>query len=531
MKKLILVLMVSVMVLAVAFSLFACTPSNEDGSGDQNQTENNNQGNGDVTPTPVLPEADDACSFVSIDINPEISLTVDENDVVVTVYGENEDGKVLLYEETAKIVGKDVETAVDTIVDLAIEYGYLTEENKVVGTTVSSADDEKIQALLNKVNGKITASAKKSGLTVEIDPEGAFSMLRDLEELKAKYPDNTAVQSLTVSKFQLALSASESGDISLIGAVELDDEELIEMIAESHSKMEAFVTESYLKAKSEAMAIYDKVAGLAIDGVYSKYYFDNAMAHVTTCYYGPVYLMYSATARGFDAIADAMEYADEYVDYELTPEQVTTVMSGLQIQDRTLIEDVDGKVTIDSIEAYADKELKNMDKGAEYDAYKAQIASVLGDMEAGMKATAQEMLNTYVPTIKALMSEMEIYVNALETLKTYPMVSGKVEEYVNDYRTLVGEVSSAIDGNVLGLTADEFRAKVDELKEKAEGVLELIEEDLSDAEEEAVEALIEAKLAEIKAQREALEETLKGLEESAKSRLATLKEERKTANA
>ena len=39
-------------------------------------------------------------AYVSLDINPAIELIVDKDNNVVSVRGENEDGQVLLYEET-----------------------------------------------------------------------------------------------------------------------------------------------------------------------------------------------------------------------------------------------------------------------------------------------------------------------------------------------------------------------------------------------------------------------------------------------
>lgn len=137
-KKLFSTFLVAFIVLVLSFSLIACTPTNDESSNDDNTNQNQQQTN---TNPPTTPQVEEACSFVSLDINPEISLTIDENELVVSVYGENEDGQVLLYEESANIVGKDIESAIDKIVSLAIEYGYLDEENKVVGTTVSSADD------------------------------------------------------------------------------------------------------------------------------------------------------------------------------------------------------------------------------------------------------------------------------------------------------------------------------------------------------------------------------------------------------
>ena len=72
-----------------------------------------------------------------------------------------------------------------------LNYEYIDEENKVVGTTVSSENPEWAVALQEKVNTKITASAKELGLDITTDDEGAYSLMRQLEAFKAKYPEKS----------------------------------------------------------------------------------------------------------------------------------------------------------------------------------------------------------------------------------------------------------------------------------------------------------------------------------------------------
>jgi hypothetical protein len=159
-------------------------------------------------------EGKDAAAFVALDINPSIELTLDENDVVVSVYGANDDGKLLVYNENAGIVGKKVDTAVAYITNLALEMGYLCEDNSQVSTYVSSGNGGNADGLRNKINAKIVETAEAKELSVTVDVDTAFAVLCELEELKSFYPENTAIQNLTPGKFRLALSASGDGDRS-----------------------------------------------------------------------------------------------------------------------------------------------------------------------------------------------------------------------------------------------------------------------------------------------------------------------------
>ena len=80
-----------------------------------------------------------ATSFVSLDVNPEIELTLDENDVVLSVHGANEDARVLLLGEV-DLKGKTLDEAVVIITELAVELGYLSEDNKYpVAFTISGS--------------------------------------------------------------------------------------------------------------------------------------------------------------------------------------------------------------------------------------------------------------------------------------------------------------------------------------------------------------------------------------------------------
>lgn len=85
-------------------------------------------------------------ALVSVDVNPSIDLVVDKNNNVLSVKGNNEDGKLVLYGE--KIVGKDLEDALEIIINIENETGYLVSGNLTANEntiTISiTADTDKI---------------------------------------------------------------------------------------------------------------------------------------------------------------------------------------------------------------------------------------------------------------------------------------------------------------------------------------------------------------------------------------------------
>ena len=287
-KKLISLLLMLSLLLSAGLVLTSCNIPDEDVGGDP----------------------DSSTTFVNIAINPEISLTVDGAGKVIAAVGENEDGQVLLYGETG-IEGATLEAATEKIIKLAIDMGFLSEENPDVQTLVSSTDAEVEGELLEKLQTKITATAESSGLSVTASTEGAYALMRDLQAFKAANPDVAAIQALTVKDYKLALSASENGDITLEAAIALDDTELIALLSDTYAKVEEYSTREYEIAKAKAQSVFDKALNLKLDAVYTTYYLTHAAKHPTTGYLGILYQLYAMSAHSFEALIEGLALIEE----------------------------------------------------------------------------------------------------------------------------------------------------------------------------------------------------------------------------
>lgn len=467
----------------------------------------------------------DSQAYVSLDINPAIELIVDSDNNVVSVRGENEDGQVLLYQEEG-IVGVSVDVAIQKITDLAIEYGYLSEDNKVVDTLVTSDSDKFATEILNKVNATVTATASDLGLSVTTDGEGAYSLLRQMEEVKAQFPNNKAIQNMSVQKFKLALSVSETGDISIEAAVEMDDAELIEALKTATAKIEEFATEAYTKAKETALAAYDQVTEVASYGAYTLFYTKNILKHPTTCYYGGVYQMYATAAKGIGAVCKLAELATSVKNYPLNDEQVAAVVEALGLESSDPIKNSNGEVTVESIEAYADVLFKNSPAGQELEQMKSDLTTALGEAESVIKQKVNEISEEYKPQIEAA---MEVANAAMEAVKTIASAFPLFNQIVTDFTDIMGDIETIINGDAIML--DVLKEKVVRLETKANEYLEKIKGDLSEEEWATVENDRLAIIEKMSAAKTELENALTKAEQSAKDYLASLKAERKTDNA
>ena len=126
----------------------------------------------------------EAKSMVTIDTNPSIELVVDEKDKVVSVRGANDDGKLVLYGE--KVVGKDVEKAVEIIIQAEIDTGYIVANAQIranqFSLTVSSDTTVESSELINSIQNKVKEVCENNNIAIELEESKALAR-SELEKL------------------------------------------------------------------------------------------------------------------------------------------------------------------------------------------------------------------------------------------------------------------------------------------------------------------------------------------------------------
>ena len=468
-------------------------------------------------------------AYISLDINPAIELIVDKDSNVISVRGENEDGQVLLYEETG-IKGEKIDAAINKITDLAVKYGYLDEDNKVVDTLVTSGDNAFATEILSKVNTSVTATAANLGLTVATDGEGAYSLLRKMDEVKKRFPNNKAIRNMSVSKFKLALSVSETGEISLDSAAALDDAKLIEMLREASPQIEEFATAAYMETKTKALAIYEQATELACNAVYTQYYLEKMLSHPLTAYYGGVYQMYASAAKGFDVICDVAELAANVSNYPLNEAQINAVVTALGMESADALKNSNGEITIDSIEAYADKLFKNTPASEAVEQMKSDLTKALAQAESVVKEKVNEMAEEYKPQIENAVTNARQILSSVESMMSILPESVKtvINEASADLNDILAEVETVLKRETIEVC--ELRSFANRLDKKAGEYLNKIQADLTEAELAEIETRKTAVVNKMSEQKQALEKALDDAAKAAKDYLSELKEARKNAS-
>ncbi len=163
---------------------------------------------------------------MTVDINPSVEFMVDDQNKIVSVTALNDDGSILIIGET--FIGKTPEEAVELMVSIAAETGYLTEGNaEVTENTVKisvSGDTKYAKKLMKSVEKKAAATMKK------LDIDG------NIEKVEALHSDALR---------KIALSTSIYTEEELAS---MDDVQLYNVIAQGRIETALLLTEDMRNA-------------------------------------------------------------------------------------------------------------------------------------------------------------------------------------------------------------------------------------------------------------------------------------------
>ena len=109
-------------------------------------------------------------AVINLDLNPSVSLAVDDKGKVTAVYGNNDEGKMIIADE--ELVGKDVEDALSIIVDIETKCGFFVKAsvnndyNNLSITINAGCDDEKFNKMQEEIKTIIETKLNELGIFV-----------------------------------------------------------------------------------------------------------------------------------------------------------------------------------------------------------------------------------------------------------------------------------------------------------------------------------------------------------------------------
>ena len=346
----------------------------------------------------------EAKSMVTIDTNPSIELVVDEKDKVVSVRGANDDGKLVLYGE--KVVGKDVEKAVEIIIQAEIDTGYIV-ANAQIGAnqfslTVSSDTTVESSELINSIQNKVKEVCENNHIAIALEESKALAR-SELEKLALEL-DPTLTEE----------RVKEMETSQLLTVVKLYQLETVELY---NAKLEELYTDvkefkfDYMSQEStlEAMKTVDgAIANLAI-----------------TAYESAVNLLKSAQ------------------------ESVETARYNLLVKEDSIYQQQVAAVKDKKQEVLALKnEVAKLEDGAEKTNKEALLTIALNNLDSAevLLQQAYTNANTALDTVvKALDSAMTSLDNALDTfLKAYASVTDTIKEKLVEAENKLNESKDQI---------------------------------------------------------------------------------------
>lgn len=174
-------------------------------------------------------EDSEAAARMQVDINPSVEFILDEDNKVLSVAALNDDGALIIAGEA--FVGKTAEDAVELMVSISTEAGYLVKGDLSAGQdgiTISiTGDEEAAQKLYEDVKADVDAFLEESGINAAVERGEALKLdaLRALVQKADPTLTDEEVASMTEEQLLNALK------ISRIETAQLLTEELREAYA------------------------------------------------------------------------------------------------------------------------------------------------------------------------------------------------------------------------------------------------------------------------------------------------------------
>lgn len=154
----------------------------------------------------------EAAARMQVDINPSVEFILDEDNKVLSVTALNDDGALIIAGEA--FVGKTAEDAVELMVSISTEAGYLVKGDLSAGQdgiTVSiTGDEEAAQKLYDDVKAGVDAFLEESGINAAVERGEALKLdaLRALVQKADPTLTDEEVESMTEEQLLNALKIS-----------------------------------------------------------------------------------------------------------------------------------------------------------------------------------------------------------------------------------------------------------------------------------------------------------------------------------
>lgn len=205
-------------------------------------------------------------SIVQVDVNPSIEMVVDENNQVVSIRGLNDEGKMII--EGEAIVGKNLDEAVETIIRLETQMGYLlvnTTDNEVT-ITVSAENDQLIQHMQEKTKSYISKACEKLHIQAKITEAKGY-MIEELQNLAKTLDPTLTEEEIKNLTYDQLIHVVELYHIEVASLASVKLEEMYQQVKAQEIKLAE--KEATKRAVDQLDVVYQSSIA-AYDGIYQR---------------------------------------------------------------------------------------------------------------------------------------------------------------------------------------------------------------------------------------------------------------------
>lgn len=208
--------------------------------------------------SPILTTESKPAAVIQLDVNPSVSLVVDENEVVLSVYGENDEGKMIINDE--EIVGLKLTEAIQKIITIESETGYLLKGNvSVTKNNISISIEAKTDEIAEKVQNKVSSTINKVCNELNIE--------ENLEIIKTASKEQLVKRAMELDPTLTEEEANAMSIEELVAYISACQLEKIDIPTEEIEKL-------YDRIKKQEIQLVEKEASkVVIDGLDSTYQF------------------------------------------------------------------------------------------------------------------------------------------------------------------------------------------------------------------------------------------------------------------
>ncbi len=447
-----------------------------------------------VTPNINVGNVPKATSFVSVDINPSIEFVLDQNGRVISVAGANEDGQILLWQESG-IQGADIDFAVKKILALAKKYGYLTQDNMDVDVAIFSTNEEMQDNIFTKIANAIDESEE-----IDVTLHRAVDFVNSTI-LNALTFENEKLAIITPSQYRVIRRVMQlDPSFEIEDALDMSNEQLLKHLQTLHSNSSAKLGDTFKATEREANYVYESSYALIVDSLYSQH-FENKVQEAIG--YRQALIYANKTTHGvrysaFHAMEIALTHYHEMLRHYRTDYSIDNVAiiydtfkeytDISQEQLLSLLRNENGNIGAVQLDRFIDGLYRELEED-QIDDFKNSFASIASNLEKeqdmsiskgieNLLGKAQDILTT-LPDLVASLVDDELKVITLPIIDFMDIDS--VEEAI-DFVVLQKQTSlDAMRANesdllAISLAQIELASALEELKTNLENTITLAKE-------------------------------------------------------